>query len=118
MAANPLLRIRSHAKKTFGEAFGAATGVSDPSYRRTVAYAPLPSGHRYETTTQVSSLPDEGIRYDDGFRYLGPLEFLVPRPDRVSDTGAQQPCCQSHALTGHLLPAQGANPGNLFSLGG
>ena len=29
-APKPLLRIRSHAKKTFGEAFGAATGVSDP----------------------------------------------------------------------------------------
>ena len=50
----PLLRIRSRAKKTFGEAFGAATGVSDPSYRGTVAHAPLPSGHRYETTSQVS----------------------------------------------------------------
>ena len=44
----------SHPKKTFGEAFGAATGVSDPSYRRTGAHAPLPSGHRYETTAQVS----------------------------------------------------------------
>jgi hypothetical protein len=34
MAPNPLLRIRPHAKKTFGdafgEAFGAATGFSDP----------------------------------------------------------------------------------------
>ena len=30
MAPKPLLRSRSHAKKTFGEAFGAATGVSDP----------------------------------------------------------------------------------------
>jgi len=30
-------------------------------YKRTVAHAPLPSGHRYETTTQVSSLPDEGM---------------------------------------------------------
>jgi hypothetical protein len=29
-APNPLLRIRPHTKKTFGEAFGAATGVSDP----------------------------------------------------------------------------------------
>jgi hypothetical protein len=41
----PLLRIRPHAKKTFGEAFGAATGVSDPSYRRkrhSGARAPLP----------------------------------------------------------------------------
>ena len=27
--SQPLLRIRPHAKKTFGEAFGAATGVSD-----------------------------------------------------------------------------------------
>jgi hypothetical protein len=67
MAPNPLLRSRPHAKKTFGEAFGAATGVSDPSYRKsgsettTQAHAPLPSGHRYETTTQVSSLPDEGL---------------------------------------------------------
>ena len=41
-------------QKTFGEAFGTATGVSDPSYRKTVAHAPLPSGHRYETTAQVS----------------------------------------------------------------
>jgi hypothetical protein len=30
---NPLLRSRSHAKKTFGEAFGAATGGSDPRLR-------------------------------------------------------------------------------------
>ena len=29
MAPKPLLRIRPPAKKTFGEAFGAATGVSD-----------------------------------------------------------------------------------------
>jgi hypothetical protein len=37
-APKPLLRIRSRAKKAFGEAFGgafgAATGVSDPSYRK------------------------------------------------------------------------------------
>ena len=50
-APNPLLRSRPHAKKAFGEAFGAATGVSDPSYRGTGAHAPLPSGHRYQTTT-------------------------------------------------------------------
>ena len=31
-STKPLLRIRSHAKMTFGEAFGAATGVSAPSY--------------------------------------------------------------------------------------
>ena len=30
MAPIPLLRIQPHAKQTFGEAFGAATGVSDP----------------------------------------------------------------------------------------
>jgi hypothetical protein len=29
--ANALIRILSHAKKTFGEAFGAATGVSEPA---------------------------------------------------------------------------------------
>ena len=34
MAPKPLLRIRSHAKKTFGEAFGAATGVSDPRLQK------------------------------------------------------------------------------------
>ena len=34
MAPNPLLRIRSPAKKTFGEAFGAATGVSDPRLQK------------------------------------------------------------------------------------
>ena len=34
MAPNPLLRIRSHAQKTFGEAFGAATGVSDPRLQK------------------------------------------------------------------------------------
>ena len=33
-APNPLLRIRSSAKKTFGEAFGAATGVSDPRLQK------------------------------------------------------------------------------------
>ena len=60
------------SKKTFGETRAdtvesvflhrpGGSGVSDPSYRRTVAHAPLPSGHRYETTTQVSSLPDEGL---------------------------------------------------------
>jgi hypothetical protein len=34
MAPNPLLRIRPPAKKTFGEAFGAATGVSDPRLQK------------------------------------------------------------------------------------
>ena len=34
MAPNPLLRIRPHAKKTFGEAFGAATGVSEPRLQK------------------------------------------------------------------------------------
>jgi hypothetical protein len=33
-APNPLLRIRSPAKKSFGEAFGAATGVSDPRLQK------------------------------------------------------------------------------------
>ena len=33
-APNPLLRIRPHAKKAFGEAFGAATGVSDPRLQK------------------------------------------------------------------------------------
>ncbi len=31
----PLLRIRPHAKQTFGETFGAATGVSDPRLQKT-----------------------------------------------------------------------------------
>ena len=35
MAPKPLFRIRSTAKKTFGEAFGAATGVSDPRLQKT-----------------------------------------------------------------------------------
>jgi hypothetical protein len=43
MAPKPLLRIRSHAKKTFGEAFGAATGVSDPSYKKTRIRNHLPA---------------------------------------------------------------------------
>jgi hypothetical protein len=47
MAPNPLLRIRPHAKKTFGEAFGATTGVSDPSYRKS----------EYETTAQAAKPP-------------------------------------------------------------
>ena len=34
MAPKPLLRIRPHAKKTFGETFGAATGVSDPRLQK------------------------------------------------------------------------------------
>jgi hypothetical protein len=34
MAPNPLLRIRPPAKKTFGEAFGAATGISDPRLQK------------------------------------------------------------------------------------
>jgi hypothetical protein len=33
-APNPLFRSRSHAKKTFGQAFGAATGVSDPRLQK------------------------------------------------------------------------------------
>ena len=33
-APKPLLRIRPPAKKTFGEAFGAATGVSDPRLQK------------------------------------------------------------------------------------
>jgi hypothetical protein len=46
MAANPLIRIRFAAKKTFGETFGAATGVSAPSYRRrrSLALRPLTLG--------------------------------------------------------------------------
>ncbi len=55
MAPKPLLRLRPPAKKTFGEAFGAATGFSDPGYKRS----------EYETTTQVSLLPDEGKWNDD-----------------------------------------------------
>ena len=34
MAPKPLLRSRSHAKNTFGETFGAATGVSDPRLQK------------------------------------------------------------------------------------
>jgi hypothetical protein len=34
MAPNPLLRSRPHTKKSFGEAFGAATGVSDPRLQK------------------------------------------------------------------------------------
>ena len=34
MAPKPMIRIRPHAKKTFGEAFGAATGVSDPRLQK------------------------------------------------------------------------------------
>jgi hypothetical protein len=41
------MQIRSLARKAFGEAFGAATGVSDPSYRR--------SGS--ETTMQAAKPP-------------------------------------------------------------
>ncbi len=33
-APNPLFRIRPPAKKTFGEGFGAATGVSDPRLQK------------------------------------------------------------------------------------
>ena len=40
-------RNRTGLKKTFGEAFGAATGVSDPGYRRS----------EYETTTQAATPP-------------------------------------------------------------
>jgi hypothetical protein len=32
MAAKPLIRSRFPANKTFGKTFGAATGVSAPSY--------------------------------------------------------------------------------------
>jgi hypothetical protein len=82
----PFLCIRPHVKKTFGEAFGAATGVSDPSYRRTVAHAPLPSGHRYETTTQVSLLPDEGKWDDDDSGVVGPPYFRY-----LTHNGASRP---------------------------
>jgi hypothetical protein len=34
MAPKPFLRIRPHDKKTFGEGFGAATGVSDPRLQK------------------------------------------------------------------------------------
>jgi hypothetical protein len=50
MAANPLIRIRFPAKKTFGETFGAATGVSAPSYRK----HPHPAS---ETTSQAAKPP-------------------------------------------------------------
>jgi hypothetical protein len=43
----PFRRIRPHVKKTFGEAFGAATGVSDPRLQK--------SGS--ETTTQAATPP-------------------------------------------------------------
>ena len=44
MAPNPLLRIRPHAKKTFGEAFGAATGVSDPRLQKNQTRNRCPGG--------------------------------------------------------------------------
>jgi hypothetical protein len=53
-APNPFLCIRFHTKKTFGEAFGAATGVSDPRLQKNRGARATTPGHRYETTTQVS----------------------------------------------------------------
>ena len=46
---NVLIRIRPPAftQKSFGETFGAATGVSDPSYKKS----------RYETTIQAATPP-------------------------------------------------------------
>ena len=46
---NALIRNRppAFAKKSFGETFGAATGVSDPSYKKS----------RYETTIQAVKPP-------------------------------------------------------------
>ena len=43
MAPNPLLRIRPHAKMTFGETFGAATGVNDLVLTHKSLVADLPN---------------------------------------------------------------------------
>jgi hypothetical protein len=48
MAANPLLRIRSLAKKAFGETVGEATGFSAPSDRGGFADWMLSSGPGFE----------------------------------------------------------------------
>ena len=50
---NPLLRSRSPTKKSFGEAFGAATGVSDPRLqkRRSLALRPLAPAFPVPATT-------------------------------------------------------------------
>ena len=69
-APNPLLRIRSTAKKTFGEAFGAATGVSDPRLQKirirndyagkfTSRRAPLTDGVGSVLDREDNSLSDE-----------------------------------------------------------
>jgi len=47
-AAGPIPKRRSERRSA------RRPGSATHGYRRTVAHAPLPSGHRYETTTQVS----------------------------------------------------------------
>jgi hypothetical protein len=82
MAPNPLLRIRPHAKKTFGEAFGAATGVSAPSYkrRRNLALRPLalglPSAGDHDSTYRFFLTRRRGER---GGRKIG----FSPRAPRL-----------------------------------
>ena len=59
------LRIRFSASGPLPKRRSAPRpGSATHGYRRPVAHAPLPSGHGYETTTQKSSLPDEGMRFE------------------------------------------------------
>jgi hypothetical protein len=56
---NALIRIRppAFAKKSFGETFGAATGVSDPSYRRNLGARATTLGPRIRTIDAAATPP-------------------------------------------------------------
>ena len=99
-APKPLLRSRSHAKNTFGESFGAATGVSDPRLQKirirnngaggkaaTVAgdvgpgFHTWPPGHIDQTRNRK--------RYRKLLRSRSP--FFVPPTDHAGTAAAQRP---------------------------
>ena len=93
MAPKPLLRIRSPAKKTFGETFGAATGVSDPRLQK-LRIRNNGAGGKAATVAG----------------YVGPgFHTWPPGPPIKRGIGN---AIVPFAPTGQRIPAHGIRPGN------
>ena len=92
MAANPLLRIRSHAKKTFGETFGAATGVNAPSYKRNHGPSATSFKHRLRIHQQGGAAATVAGGADPGF-HIWPTGHI--NQDNGSESASSRPVpCQ------------------------
>jgi hypothetical protein len=78
MAVKPLIRSRFPAKKTFGETFGDATGVSALSYRRTLSLQPR---------SQVSAFSPAFYLRTFGFFSSRPYKKIVQAEARAGRIG-------------------------------